>query len=96
MTALYALITAITYASRGQAILDAWVAENLVPAMEVIMHIPATLPVVLPTLAHAQEPLVPPPTRKRKAALMESPGDVSQSVRLDLFVVALFSCQSFH
>ncbi|KAL1677979.1 hypothetical protein EV122DRAFT_252228 [Schizophyllum commune] len=76
--ALYALITAITYAPRGQAILDAWVAENLVPVMKVIMHIPATLPVVLSTLAHAQEPMVPPPARKRKAALMESPGDVSQ------------------
>ncbi|KAL1695745.1 hypothetical protein GGG16DRAFT_108919 [Schizophyllum commune] len=77
--ALHALITAITCAPRGQAILDAWAAENLVPAMKVIMHIPATLPVVLPTLAHAQKPLVPPPTRKRKAALIESPGDVSQS-----------------
>ncbi|KAL1726243.1 hypothetical protein EV714DRAFT_276712 [Schizophyllum commune] len=78
-TALHALITAITYAPRGQAILDAWVAENLVPAMKVIMHIPATLPVVLPTLAHALGPMVPPPARKRKAALMESPGDVTQS-----------------
>ena len=64
--------------------------------MKVIMHIPATLPVVLSTLALAQEPPVPPPTRKRKAALMESPGDVSQSVRLELSVLALFSCQSFH
>ncbi|KAI4520575.1 hypothetical protein K525DRAFT_270658 [Schizophyllum commune Loenen D] len=78
-TALYALITAITYAPRGQAILDAWVAENLVPVMKVIMHIPATLPVVLPTLSHAPEPMVPSPARKRKAALMESPDDVSQS-----------------
>ncbi|KAI5822631.1 hypothetical protein K523DRAFT_421931 [Schizophyllum commune Tattone D] len=78
-TALYALITAITYAPRGQAILDAWVAENLVPVMKVIMHIPATLPVVLPTLSHALEPMVPSPARKRKAALMESPDDVSQS-----------------
>ncbi|KAL1662233.1 hypothetical protein GGF50DRAFT_117184 [Schizophyllum commune] len=73
-TALYALITAITYASRGQAILDAWVAESLVPAMKAIMHIPVTLPVV----AHALEPMVPSPARKRKAALMESPDDVSQ------------------
>ncbi|KAL1704827.1 hypothetical protein EV121DRAFT_290997 [Schizophyllum commune] len=78
-TALYALITAITYAPRGQAILDAWVAENLVPVIKVIMHIPATLPVVLPTLSHALEPMVPSPARKRKAALMESPDDVSQS-----------------
>ncbi|KAL1757438.1 hypothetical protein FB107DRAFT_247533 [Schizophyllum commune] len=59
-TALYALITAITYAFRGQAILDAWVAENLVPAMK------------------AREDMGSPPARKRKAALMESPGDVTQ------------------
>lgn len=95
-TALYALITAITYAPRGQAILDAWVAENLVPVMKVIMHIPATLPVVLPTLSHALEPMVPSPARKRKAALMGSPDDVSQSVRPSLPVPTLSSCRLLH
>ncbi|KAI5887110.1 uncharacterized protein SCHCODRAFT_02088871 [Schizophyllum commune H4-8] len=77
-TALYALITAITSEYRGQVILDAWVARNLVPVMKAIMHIPATLAVTPPTPAQAQEPMIPLPTRKRKAALMGSPRDVSQ------------------